>query len=173
MKNLHPPKKATWLLYCAFLQVYWNSGAKHRGGYAYRLCKVNNGKYWHVTEECFQRGHLKFHGDSLDITVVTSSTRLTEGNLQWIYWHPNDDYFHEEGWIPNQLVTTTEGTTPKHSEWAKIDVHSNPHEGDAWAFKDLVEVPEDLEPGDYVLSFRWDCQRTPQVWNSCANIKIE
>ena len=43
-------------------EVYWNSGAKHRGGYAYRLCKVNNGKYWHVTEECFQEGHLKFHG---------------------------------------------------------------------------------------------------------------
>ena len=64
MKNLHPAEEATWLLYCAFLQVYWNSGAKHRGGYAYRLCKVNNGKYWHVTEECFQRGHLKFHGDT-------------------------------------------------------------------------------------------------------------
>ena len=43
-------------------EVYWNSGAKHRGGYAYRLCKVNNGKYWHVTEECFQEGHLKFYG---------------------------------------------------------------------------------------------------------------
>ena len=66
MKNLHPAEEATWLLYCAYLQVYWNSGAKHRGGYAYRLCKVNNGKYWHVTEECFQRGHLKFHGDTSD-----------------------------------------------------------------------------------------------------------
>ena len=99
---------------------------------------------------------------------------ISLGNTQWIYWQPNDvDYFHEEGWIPNYLVTTTEGTTPKHSEWAKIDVHSNPHEGDAWAFKDLVEVPEDLEPGDYVLSFRWDCQHTPQVWNSCSNIKIQ
>ena len=38
--------------------------------------------------------------------------------------------------------------------------------------KDLVEVPETLEPGEYVLSFRWDSQQTPQVWNSCANIKI-
>ena len=55
-------------MYCIELQVYWlsSSGAKHRGGYAYRLCKVNNGKYWHVTEECFQRGHLKFHGDTSD-----------------------------------------------------------------------------------------------------------
>ena len=43
---------------------------------------------------------------------------------------------------------------------------------DQWAFKDLVEVPETLEPGEYVLSFRWDSQQTPQVWNSCANIEI-
>ena len=34
--------------------VYWNSHAFHRGGYAFRLCKVKNGKIWKVTEECFQ-----------------------------------------------------------------------------------------------------------------------
>ena len=37
---------------------------------------------------------------------------------------------------------------------------------------DEVEVPADLEEGDYVLSFRWDCEATPQIWNSCSNIKI-
>ena len=26
-----------------------------------------------------------------------------------------------------------------------------------------VEVPNDLEAGEYVLSFRWDCKCTPQV----------
>ena len=45
--------------------VYWQSGAKHRGGYAYRLCKVNDGKIWEVTEECFQDGHLKFSGTNI------------------------------------------------------------------------------------------------------------
>jgi len=43
---------------------------------------------------------------------------------------------------------------------------------DFWAFRDLVAVPEDLEPGQYVLSYRWDCENTPQVWNSCANINV-
>jgi len=136
-------------------EVYWNSGAKHRGGYAYRLCRVHNGKYSHVTEQCFQEGHLKFHG-----------------NTAWIYWHPNDEYFHEDGWLPIPLVTTTHGTTPEGSEWAKIDLPHKPEKDDAWAFKDLVEVPESLEPGHYVLSFRWDCQDTPQVWNACANIHV-
>ena len=42
----------------------------------------------------------------------------------------------------------------------------------SWTLMDEVEVPADLEQGDYVLSFRWDCEATPQIWNSCANIKL-
>ena len=42
--------------------VIWESSAYHRGGYAYRLCKVNDGKYWEVNEQCFKDGHLKFAG---------------------------------------------------------------------------------------------------------------
>merc|ERR1719445_1954062 len=127
--------------------VYWQSGAKHRGGYAYRLCKVNNGKIWEVTEECFQEGHLNFHGKT-----------------SWIYDKPLDGHYSEEGWQAIDLVSTTKGTTPLGSQWAKIDLPRNTASGDSWAFKDLVDVPETLAPGEYVLSFRWDCQRTPQVW---------
>jgi len=35
---------------------------------------------------------------------------------------------------------------------------------------DEVKVPE--EAGEYLLSWRWDCEQTPQVWNSCADITI-
>ena len=45
--------------------VYWTSHAHHRGGYAYRLCKVENGEVWKVTEECFNEGHLNFSGTLL------------------------------------------------------------------------------------------------------------
>jgi hypothetical protein len=41
-----------------------------------------------------------------------------------------------------------------------------------WTLMDEVEVPADLWPGDYVLSFRWDCEATPQIWNACSNIRI-
>jgi hypothetical protein len=37
---------------------------------------------------------------------------------------------------------------------------------------DLVEIPADLPPGDYVLSFRWDCEQTPQIWAQCADVTI-
>jgi len=43
-----------------------------------------------------------------------------------------------------------------------------------WNFNivDLMEVPEDLEAGDYVMSFRWDCEQSSQIWAFCADIKI-
>uniref|UniRef100_A0A6T8BFU4 Chitin-binding type-4 domain-containing protein n=1 Tax=Prymnesium polylepis TaxID=72548 RepID=A0A6T8BFU4_9EUKA len=37
---------------------------------------------------------------------------------------------------------------------------------------DQLEVPADAPPGEYSLSWRWDCEQTPQVWNSCADITI-
>ena len=52
-------------------EVLWASGMGHRGGYAYRLCKVNDGKVWEVTEQCFQNGHLNFYGGTT-----------------WIYFNP-------------------------------------------------------------------------------------
>lgn len=36
---------------------------------------------------------------------------------------------------------------------------------------DLVTVPN--KPGDYILSWRWDCEQTSQVWTQCADIIIE
>jgi len=142
-------------------EVLWASSAYHRGGYAYRLCKVKNGKIWKVTENCFQNGHLKFAGDET-----------------WIYYFARpwgaseDEPFNPDNFVAQPIVKTTIGTTPEGSEWAKVNLPSELVGKNHWAFKDLVEVPEDLEPGEYVLSFRWDCQESPQVWNSCANIQI-
>jgi len=40
----------------------------------------------------------------------------------------------------------------------------------AFSIVDEVQVPS--EKGEYVLSWRWDCEETDQVWNSCADIVI-
>jgi len=37
---------------------------------------------------------------------------------------------------------------------------------------DQLQVPLNITAGDYVLSFRYDAEQTPQVWNQCANIKM-
>lgn len=37
---------------------------------------------------------------------------------------------------------------------------------------DQLRVPAHLPEGKYVLSWRWDCEETPQVWNSCADVTV-
>lgn len=41
-----------------------------------------------------------------------------------------------------------------------------------WAVVDKVKLPDSLPAGDYVMSYRSDCEQTSQVWNMCADIKI-
>lgn len=40
----------------------------------------------------------------------------------------------------------------------------------AFSIVDEIQVPN--TPGEYVLGWRWDCEQTDQVWNSCADIVI-
>ena len=35
-----------------------------------------------------------------------------------------------------------------------------------------VMIPADPAPGRYVVSWRWDCEETDQVWQSCADVNI-
>jgi len=41
-----------------------------------------------------------------------------------------------------------------------------------FAVEDTIIVPADLPAGEYVLGWRWDCEHSSQVWNSCADITI-
>jgi len=36
---------------------------------------------------------------------------------------------------------------------------------------DKVHVPN-VPPGEYVLSWRWDCEQTSQVWQNCGDVTI-
>merc|ERR1711973_739719 len=56
---------------------------------------------------------------------------------------------------------TTEGTFPPGSMWTANPIYPYMEEGGIREHAhghiiDLVHVPSTLEPGDYVLSFRWD-----------------
>lgn len=47
--------------------------------------------------------------------------------------------------------------------------------GDAYhsySIVDRVVIPKDLEPGDYFISWRWDCEQTHQIWQNCADLRI-
>ena len=36
-----------------------------------------------------------------------------------------------------------------------------------------LQVPKDIAPGSYVLGLRWDCEKSAQIWQSCADLTIE
>lgn len=55
--------------------------------------------------------------------------------------------------------------------------YSNPDYGDIttafpYNIVDKVVVPDTLEPGDYLLSWRWDCEQSKQIWQNCADVAI-
>jgi hypothetical protein len=42
-----------------------------------------------------------------------------------------------------------------------------------WSVVDRVVIPPDLEEGEYLLSMRWDCEQSDQVFQNCADIEIK
>ena len=125
------------------------------GGYAYRLCKLpSSSSIYHseLNEECFSKGYLEFVGEN-----------------QWFNYYRDDSEFEEEMWTERKALRYT---TPVGSQWTVIERDISGIDDADWVFKDLVNVPETLEPGQYVLSMRWDSENSPQIWSSCSNIEI-
>ena len=165
-------------------EVGWGIIANHGGGYSYRLCKRSQSGV--VTEECFQQTPLKFHGNTQWIQygddgpkVTFQAHRTTQGTWpvgsEWTRnpipaCHSTDGGFTSDG----QYCTRTgpQFTPPGegllgfgHSAYDPSTMHFY------FTIMDEVEVP-DVTPGQYVLSFRWDCEQTSQVWAGCANVNI-
>ena len=152
--------------------LYVMSFANHAGGYSFRLCKTPEGGISDLTEECFQKGHLDFSGD----------TQLVE-------YHGDRFSGYKTEFVANR---TNEGTFPPGSMWTAIplipqsfkDIDCLNYVEAGGSFLDCyhdyyfghiidnIEVPTSLEPGDYVLSSRWDTKCTPEVFSFCANIRI-
>ena len=72
----------------------------------------------------------------------------------------------------------TSGSTVAHAPVAKVLSSLVPSKGHTsgtafdYQLVDKLRVPTDIPPGEYILSWRWDCEETPQVWNSCADLTI-
>ena len=120
-------------------EVAWYVTANHGGGYSYRLCPMPEGGISELTEECFQQTPLDFVGES-----------------QWVNYEIDRETGHR---TEVQALQTTEGTFPKGSMWRANPILPENEEAGSEGFGrghivDLVDVPADLEPGEYVVSFR-------------------
>jgi len=140
------------------IEVGWAINANHGGGYSMRLCPSNSD----LSEACFQRTILK-------------ATK----NISWIQ-EGSDKSSRRE--IPAKRGSV--GTFPAGSEWTRNpipDRSDSPltpplglvgHGPFSWNIIDEYAIPADLPSGDYALSWRWDCEESPQIWANCADITI-
>lgn len=65
--------------------------------------------------------------------------------------------------------------TPDYRHKEPVSPFPNPVAGKgqtSFAVEDTLTVPADIPAGEYVLGWRWDCEQTSQIWNSCADISI-
>ena len=62
-----------------------------------------------------------------------------------------------------------------HSAWydVMLAIVCFRYSSSKYALEDVLKVPADIPAGDYVLSYRWDCEMTSQIWQSCSDITIE
>ena len=165
-------------------EVGWGIIANHGGGYNYRLCRRPEEGV--VTEECFQATPLSFHGDSQWVQygeggakIRFPANRTREGTWpegsQWTKnpipacLNPDGGWTEEQPGCP-QSGTQFPAPAPGLAGYGESHVAPGLPQF-LFTIMDEVEVPQ-VEAGEYVLSFRWDCEQTSQIWAGCSNIRI-
>eukprot|EP00035_Acanthoeca_spectabilis_P030759 m.477415 g.477415 ORF g.477415 m.477415 type:complete len:126 (-) comp43590_c0_seq1:50-427(-) len=57
-----------------------------------------------------------------------------------------------------------------------IDVHGESECDGLHRFQysivDKVQIPKAIPAGKYLLSWRWDCEQSRQIWQNCADIQL-
>jgi len=143
--------------------------ADHGGGYSFRLCPAKKAP----AEDCFQAHHLLFANSKTTVRFVNGT------DLEI----PVKRYTDKRGrqWAMNPIPSC--GVPPPFTKpYVQVNAFTPPFplhgvvntNNGEWKFSliDQLVIPKDLPNGDYLLSWRWDCEATAQVWSNCADITI-
>lgn len=176
--DLPAVKKTLWTA-SSTVEVSWSIAANHGGGYQYRLCPKSEP----LTEECFQRMPLAFasdkqmlilgNGTAVEITgTYVSKGTLPEGST-WVM-NPIPACGPESN---DQTCNVPQFPPPPGCDetcWGDYDetIRSGRRHAVMPTIVDRLTIPASLEPGEYVLGWRWDCEQSAQVWASCSDITV-
>jgi hypothetical protein len=170
--------------------------ANHGGGHQYRLCPVENLDNNTLDESCFQSTVMEFANDK-SAFIVMSDDGTVSVNITFDAMDIDDN--NTDGVMPKGSTWRKIGIPPCGSWYGGLDgdctrgpqftdhappgyygygtnpdangnspdLQANPN----WKVVDELKVPEGLS-GDYVVSWRWDCEQTAQVWTQCAVVTI-
>uniref|UniRef100_A0A7M5XG29 Chitin-binding type-4 domain-containing protein n=1 Tax=Clytia hemisphaerica TaxID=252671 RepID=A0A7M5XG29_9CNID len=168
------------------VEVAWGIRANHGGGYSYRLCKIPNEGRKALTEECFQQTPLRFVGNKqwvqfgedrstrFEFPAVRTDKGTFPPDSQWTKNPiPSCNGIHGgSNYLNPPCINGTQFPPPGPNLEGHGFYFREPKKHFPFSIIDLVEIPKDLEEGEYVLSFRWDCEQTSQVWNTCASVRL-
>ena len=167
-------------------EVSWGITANHGGGYSYRLCPADEA----LTEACFQKRVLKFVGDMQKLRwmdgreVPIKARRTAEGTTpvgsQWTRNPSPSCGSLGVGALAKMPCGPPQFTPPSgcddtcwgYQNHSPLKMPPGSKTIEIPAIVDTVRVPADLKPGRWVVGWRWDCEQTPQVWNSCGDITV-
>lgn len=192
LQTVFPDVVTTRWVAGSVVPVAWGIKANHGGGYSYRLCKMPPGGPANLTENCFRQTPLRFvggyqyvqYGNDTTQRVYFKANRTTKGTYpngsQWTknpipacagfgggYNRPHAQCSHNN----TQFPPPAQGLNGSQLFGYGFSLKTGRVAEFRWSIVDRVQVPR-ATPGLYVLSFRWDAEQTPQVWNTCANIEI-
>jgi len=171
------------------VEVAWAVRANHGGGYSYRLCRRTSARNIDITEQCFQASPLDFVGDTqwiqfgadennrTAIAAMRTRNGTTPSGSQWTR-NPIPACADPSGGADGKCPGTQfPPPAPGIYGYYGYGV-MGPHFAATDRLHDMnivdkIQLPRDLALGDYVLSFRWDCEQNPQIWSTCADIRIE
>lgn len=138
-----------------------------------------------LTEECFQKMPLKFVGDTQWVQFGTDektrqgfkANRTSTGTFpkgsQWTK-NPIPACKGYGGGAPAAGAICTGPQFPPPLPGSQFYGFGNGPRGSfGFHIIDQLQIPADITPGNYVLSFRYDCEQTSQVWNTCGDILIQ
>ena len=163
--------------------------ANHGGGYQYRLCPIPDGNKSKVTEECFQKNVLEF---ATHVSYIAWNSRDPESSWKVIPTLDTNIGTTPKGstWRRNPIpacsgphggFNNADNSCPQGTQFPApgpgLHGFSITRSGlnDIFKFSvvDKLKVPRNLPDGEYVLSWRWDNDQTPQIWNTCSSIRIK
>jgi len=175
-------------------KVSYSIFANHGGGFQYRICPIDYLRNGNLDEGCFVA--LEFVGETswfeyydlsneTDVSIPFTSVRVNDANTNGVL--PKGSTWTQIGLPSCQDETSKICESPDfENEVSKQGIYGwimgNPSslspalaeivQSGGFEIADKIQVPEGLS-GDYVFSWRWDSEQTPQVWTQCSIVTIE
>lgn len=177
------PKYPTGTVWAAgsMVETMTSFRANHGGGYQYRLCPLESD----LTEACFQETPMPFAADSrlmlANGTIIQlKSVDIADGTLPvgstWrMLGIPDTTHVRPKGFETEKWAFEPPCYEPGYPNSPPPGLTEGRCSGQ-WenniTMYDYLRVPEHLPAGEYVLGFRWDCETSAQIWQSCADVTI-